>query len=121
MDYSFELIDDKTLRIIENGCIIEIPIKLLDDSNWSEKDIDCTMYCSFSDSCFNNYSNSYPCAQLYGILKDDERYEDLLEDKELIFDVAEVNSKVAGKIIVRVMNNSSGIIKKKIIFKRRTK
>lgn len=103
-----ELIDNNLLRIVDEELVIEIPVKIVGGSN-------CAV-CSFSNCCFNNYDNLYPCAQIMSILSD-AGYKNI----NTVFDVSKEELGAAGNLILKIFSNKGRVIKKKTIFRRRLK
>ena len=106
----YEIIDNCLLRITEKDSILEIPIKLIN------REKDCSSHCSLRrfQHCINTYTNSYPCTEIYSILKE------LLEkDKDFAFDINPKDFILAEKLIISSMRHKDGtILKKKISFER---
>jgi len=93
-----EIIDDKILRITQDECILEIPIKILRTCE------DCSL--RKANQCFNGDD------QLCYILNT------TLGGRGISFDAVEENSKAISTLLVDIYNDV-GISKKKVIFRRR--
>lgn len=94
-----EIIDDKILRITQDECILEIPIKILRTCE------DCSL--RKANRCFNG-GDEQLCYQLHTTLG----------GRGISFDAVEENSKAISKLLVDIYNDV-GISKKKVIFRRR--
>ena len=100
-----EIVDNNILRITIDNCIIEIPIKIFSPDGCKD--------CSFGKmrTCLTDYYKSVsvpcPCSYLDSIL-----------GRKIVFDVSKENFKALSKLIVSLYDNTPGIIKKKVIFKR---
>lgn len=102
-DFGIEIVDEKILKITDNGCTIEVPIK----RSYPQKG--CSV-CSFrkSGKCIiDYYKSSYTsilCSRLLGAYRG--------------FDVAEESFRVLSKLLTDTYDRKPGLVKKKRIFRR---
>lgn len=101
----FEIVNKNILRITIDNCIIEIPIKIFSPAGCR----DCSL--RKMGKCLTDYYKSVsvpsPCTYLDSIL-----------GRKIVFDVPKENFKTLSKLIVSLYDNTPGIMKKKVIFKR---
>ena len=114
MEESITIINNNTLRIVEDTFCIEIPIKIIHNSEISS----CSGNCSFGrlGRCINTEDNLFPCAQLSIILE-----EELGKSKDIAFDIDAEDLDSAKEVFLTLINNRPGLIKKRRIFRRQQK